>query len=144
MTEQVPASAPEEPERKRGSVGKILLVIVSVLIVVAIVAVLKLGFDEVKSFFAGNTAKAAAGDCITEGATAEEMRTVACAEVDAAFRVVGIGEDKMKSEADQTCREFLAAEDFLFIYEGANADTARGRVLCLEKLDKEAPAEDSK
>lgn len=142
MTEQVTPAAPAEPEgiepeKKKGGLGKIVGIIVSVLVAVAVVAVIKFGFSEVVAFFTGDTTKAAVGDCINHAPKPEDTKIVECTAPEAADKVVGIVEDKTKAEAETICATFPTAERLLFMYEGkAATEATKGRTLCLETIQK--------
>jgi hypothetical protein len=133
VTEQVTPAAPAEPEKKGGA-GKKIAAIVGVIIVIAVVAVLKFGLREVIDLVTGDTSNAKAGDCITETANANDMKIVDCAKPEAAFKVVGVVDNKTKAEAETSCEPFPTAESYLFQWEGSSqpSDTTKGQVLCLE------------
>jgi len=136
VTEHEHPAVPAEPEAKPRRAKKIILSIVSVLVVIGIVAVAKVGLREVIDRVTGNTTKAVAGDCVTDAQSADDMKVVDCTAADAAYKVAGVGEDKTQAEANDVCAQFATAEDYLFLYEGTLSDTTKGRVLCLEKNQK--------
>ena len=137
MTEQVTPAVPAEPQKKRG-IGKIIISILGVIVVIAIVAVVKFGFREVMALVTGDTTKAKVGDCITETPDANDMKIVDCTKTEAAFKVVGVVDNKTKAEAETSCEPFPTAESYLFQWEGRAqpSDTTKGQVLCLETNKK--------
>lgn len=137
MTEQVTPAAPAEPEKK-GGVGKKIAAVVGVIVVIAVVAVVKFGFREVIALVTGDTSKAKVGDCITETPNANDMKIVDCAKPEAAYKVVGVVDDKTQAEAETSCEPFPTAESFLFQWTGRSqaSETTKGQVLCLEPNKK--------
>lgn len=137
MTEQVTPAAPAEPEKK-GGVGKKIAAIVGVIVVIAVVAVVKMGFREVLALVTGDATKAEVGDCITDTQDPNDSKIVDCSKPEAAFKVVGIVDDKTQAEADKSCEPYPTAEKYMFQWEGSSTatDTTKGQVLCLEPNQK--------
>lgn len=131
MTEQETPAAPAEPEKKGGGARKIIFSIVGFIVVALVIAVAKFGVREVIAFVTGDTAKAEVGDCITNSENADDMKIVDCGDASAAFKVVGVVEDKTQDAGEQGCAAFPDAEGFLFLYEGTLTASTTGRSLCL-------------
>ena len=97
------------------------------------VAVLAGGYMAYK-YFTNDTDLASVGDCITEASSADDMKTVDCAEATAKYKVVGRSDGSYtSSSASAVCNAYPSTTD-VFLAEGAGRQ--RGYVLCLEATKK--------
>ena len=69
------------------------------------------------------------------------MKPVDCATPGAAHKVVGVVEGTTRAEINQACKNFAAADSYLFLWErgeseGEDKPDTRGQVLCLAKIAK--------
>ncbi|HEX6681785.1 MAG TPA: hypothetical protein VF062_03280 [Candidatus Limnocylindrales bacterium] len=136
MTEQVTPAAPAEPEKKGGGARRIVLSILGVIVALAVYGVIRYGISGLVDLVTGDTSTAKVGDCITETQDANDMKVVDCTTPEAAFKVVGVVDDKTQAEAEASCTTFATAESYLFRYEGNLTDATKGKVLCLEPNQK--------
>lgn len=141
MTEQLTPGSPADPAEpatapKKGGAGKVLISILSVVALAVVVIGVKFGFREAFAYITGDTTKAQVGDCINNAADPNDMKLVDCAKPEAAFKIVGIVDDKTQTEAEVACESFATAESFLFQWEGTLKADTKGQVLCLEESAK--------
>jgi hypothetical protein len=98
---------------------------------VVVAAAIAGGFLAYK-YFTNDTDVAKVGDCVIDAPDANDMKTVACGDATAKFKVVGRAEGSYTSStANAACQAYPSATDIV-LAEGARRQ--RGYVLCLEAI----------
>jgi hypothetical protein len=138
-TPQAPQPAEESKVKKAGKtfVGRLL--------VYGIVLVVVLVGGYLYKVFTNDAELAKVGDCITENADANNMKTVDCTDATAAYKVVavvdGTAGQAQAEDATHPCAKFEAADTSLWIgkvNKTTNQPSAStmGKILCLAPTTK--------
>jgi hypothetical protein len=124
-----PESAPEQPKKSKGIVGRIIGVIV--------VIVLVAGAGIAYKYLTGDVTTAKVGDCITETVKpdASDAKVVDCSKPEAKNKVIGIVENVPEKDMDDQEKVQLICDKFPtwenVIWKGKNG---KGNAWCLEKI----------
>lgn len=126
-----PAQAGESPDAKpapskaRGIVKRI----VGALVVFAVISIGGVAW----AYLTGAPETAKAGDCLS-GQSAEELKTVDCADATAEYKVVGKVENKTEAEFDTNAESICAAYPTFQTAYWEGKKNGSGYVLCLEPV----------
>jgi hypothetical protein len=126
-----PGSAPEQPKKKRGILGRII----GAIVVVAVVA----GGGLAYKYLTGDLTIAKVGDCITETVKpdASDAKVVDCSKPEAKNKVIGIVENIPQADMDDQdkaqliCDKYPTWENVVWF----GKDKGRGDAWCLEKIE---------
>jgi hypothetical protein len=136
-----PAPAPGAPEpAKESTAKKVGKSIGGRILIYGIILVVVLLGGYLYKVFTNDAELAKVGDCITENADANDMKTVDCTDGKAAFKVVGVVDgtpaQAQAQDASHPCASFSTADTFLWMGDvpkgksQPNPDT-KGKILCL-------------